>query len=165
MGKGYIWSKTVIETSYAHAWNNNLFFGIDISHLVYFASLRVEGRLKLNYTGFIIMTLHVCHGVSNGNSTVCSRTCSGPKPKKKHKTPHYCSFVKGIQRWPMGSNYKWPVMRKGFPWLDVIMHCANHKRWALARAEFMRMFMRRIQTRLWAIRMQLRARFVSACTY
>ena len=51
------------ETDYVHAWNNNLFYWIDISHLDYLVSFWGKGRLKLSYTGSIIMTLHVCHAV------------------------------------------------------------------------------------------------------
>ena len=37
------------------------------------------------------------------------------------KGPHYWPFVKRIQRWPVDSHHKGPVMRKTFPCLAVII--------------------------------------------
>ena len=31
------------------------------------------------------------------------------------------AFVQGIHRWPLNSLRKWPVMRKMFPFDDIIM--------------------------------------------
>ena len=41
--------------------------------------------------------------------------------KENTKDPHYCPFVMGIHRSPMNSHHKGSVMRKAFPFRDVIM--------------------------------------------
>ena len=48
--------------------------------------------------------------------TVCSGT-----DQRKHQSSASMVFVWGIHRWPMNSPHKWPVMRKMFPFDDVIM--------------------------------------------
>ena len=35
------------------------------------------------------------------------------------------AFVRGIHRWPVNSPHKWPVMRKMFPFNDVIMKSSD----------------------------------------
>ena len=40
---------------------------------------------------------------------------------KKHLSPHYWPFVRGIHRWPVNSPHKGPVTRKKLPSDDVIM--------------------------------------------
>ena len=40
---------------------------------------------------------------------------------KKHQSPHYWPFVRGIHRWPVNSLHKGPVTRKTFPFDNVIM--------------------------------------------
>ena len=41
--------------------------------------------------------------------------------QRKHQSSASLPFVRGIHRGPMNSPYKWPVMRKMFPFDDVIM--------------------------------------------
>ena len=41
--------------------------------------------------------------------------------KRKHKGSASLAFVRGIPRWPVNSPHKRPVMRKMFPFDDVIM--------------------------------------------
>ena len=41
--------------------------------------------------------------------------------QKKHQSPASLAFVRGIRRSPVNSPHKWPVMRKMFPFDDVIM--------------------------------------------
>ena len=47
--------------------------------------------------------------------------------QRKHQSSASLAFVRGIQRWPVNSPHKWPVMRKIFPFDDVIMR--NRDRW------------------------------------
>ena len=41
--------------------------------------------------------------------------------ERKHQSSASLAFVWGIHRWPVNSPHKWPVMRKMFPFDDVIM--------------------------------------------
>ena len=41
---------------------------------------------------------------------------------KKHQSSASLAFGRGIHRWPVNSPNKWPVMRKMFPFDDVIMY-------------------------------------------
>ena len=41
--------------------------------------------------------------------------------KRKHQSYASLAFVRGIHRWPVNSPYNWSVMRKMFPFDDVIM--------------------------------------------
>ena len=42
--------------------------------------------------------------------------------QRKHQSSRSLAFVQGIHRWPVDSPHKWPVMRKMFPFDDVIMY-------------------------------------------
>ena len=94
------------------------------------------------------LILHVCHysdvTMSTMTSPITSLTivCStvylgaGKKSKKKQKTNKHQSsvplaFVRGIHRLPVNSPHKWPVTRKMFPFDDVIMIYAVHKKWCV----------------------------------
>ena len=51
---------------------------------------------------------------------------SGANQRKHQSSPplasvRYWPFVRGIRRWPVNSLHKWPVTRKMFPFVDVIM--------------------------------------------
>ena len=41
--------------------------------------------------------------------------------QRKHQIPASLAFVRGIHRWPVNSQHKWPVTRKMFPFDAVIM--------------------------------------------
>ena len=43
--------------------------------------------------------------------------------QRKNKSSKSLAFVQGIHRWPVNSLHKWPVMRKMFPFGEVIMNC------------------------------------------
>ena len=55
-----------------------------------------------------------------GVSIVCSTVCSGAY-QIKHQSSTSLAFVRGIHQWPVDSPHKGPVMRKIFPFDDVIM--------------------------------------------
>ena len=63
-----------------------------------------------------------------GVSIVFSTVCSGPD-QRKHQTPAWLAFVRGIQQWQVNSPHKEPVTRKMFPFDDVIMSEAFTKAW------------------------------------
>ena len=56
-----------------------------------------------------------------GVSVVCLIVCTGADPRK-HQNSASLAFVRGIHRWPVNSLHKGSVMRKMFPFDDVIMH-------------------------------------------
>ena len=53
-------------------------------------------------------------------SIVCSTVCSGADQRKRQSSASL-AFVRGIHRLPVNSPHKGPVMRKMFPFDDVIM--------------------------------------------
>ena len=46
--------------------------------------------------------------------------------QRKHQSSASLAFVWGIHRWPVNSPHKWAVMRKMFPFDDVIMCWSVH---------------------------------------
>ena len=42
--------------------------------------------------------------------------------QRKHQSSASPAFVRGIHQWPVNSPHKWPLMRKMFPFDDVIMN-------------------------------------------
>ena len=53
-------------------------------------------------------------------STVNSTVCSG-RDQRKHQSSTSVALVRGIHRWPMDSPHRGPIMRKVFPFNDIIM--------------------------------------------
>ena len=47
--------------------------------------------------------------------------------QRKHQRSASLAFVWGIHGWPLNSPHKWPVMRKMFPFYDVIMWAYQKK--------------------------------------
>ena len=54
--------------------------------------------------------------------TIVYSTVYSGADQRKHQSPASLAFVWGIHRWPTNSPHKWPVMRKMFPFYDVIMY-------------------------------------------
>ena len=57
--------------------------------------------------------------------TIVYSTVYSGADQRKHQSPASLAFVPGIHRWPVNSPHKWPVMRKIFPFDDVIMSLIN----------------------------------------
>ena len=53
--------------------------------------------------------------------TIVFSTVYLDKDQRKHQSSASLAFVRGIQRRPVNSPHKWPVTRKMFPFVDVIM--------------------------------------------
>ena len=53
--------------------------------------------------------------------TIVYSTVYSGADQRKHQSPASLAFVRGIHRGPVNSPHKWPVMRKMFPFNDVIM--------------------------------------------
>ena len=51
---------------------------------------------------------------------VYSTVYSEDEDERKHQSSASLAFVRGIHRWPVNSPHKWPVLRKMFPFDDVI---------------------------------------------
>ena len=47
--------------------------------------------------------------------------------QRKHQSSASLAFVRGIQRWPVNSPHKGPVMQKMFPFDDVIIQSTDIK--------------------------------------
>ena len=45
--------------------------------------------------------------------------------QRKHQSSASLAFVQGIHRWAVNSPHKWPVMRKMFPFDEVVMDMKN----------------------------------------
>ena len=54
--------------------------------------------------------------------TVVYSTVYSGADQRIHQSSASLAFVRGIHRWPVNSPHKWPVMRKMFPFDDVIMN-------------------------------------------
>ena len=59
-------------------------------------------------------------------TTVYSTVHSGSDQRRQQSSASR-TFVRGIHRWPVNSPHKWPVTRKMFPFVDVIMNVAEYK--------------------------------------
>ena len=56
--------------------------------------------------------------------TIVYSTVYSDADLRKHQSSASQTFVRGIHRGPVISPRKWPVMRKMFPFDDVIIHCS-----------------------------------------
>ena len=59
---------------------------------------------------------------------VYSIVCSGAD-QRKHQSSTSLAFVREIHRWPVNSPHKGPVMRKMFPFHDIVMYLPHYKWW------------------------------------
>ena len=60
-----------------------------------------------------------CNGVSNHQPHHC--LLNSGADQRKHQNSASLAFVRGIDRWPVNSPHKWPVMQKIFPFVHSIM--------------------------------------------
>ena len=60
-------------------------------------------------------------GVSNHQPHDCLPNRLLGANQRKHQSSASLAFVRGIHRWPVNSPHKGPVMRKRFPFHDIIM--------------------------------------------
>ena len=60
--------------------------------------------------------------------TIVYSTVYSDVDQRKHQSSASLAFVRGIHRGPVNSPHKWPVTRKMFPFVDVIMifKCINY---------------------------------------
>ena len=55
------------------------------------------------------------------NLTIVYSIVHSGADQNKHQSFASLAFVRGIHRWPVNTPHKWPVMRKMFPFDNVIM--------------------------------------------
>ena len=67
-------------------------------------------------------------GVSNHQPYDCILNRSGADERKRQSSVSLL-FVRGVHRWPVNYPHKGPVMRKMFPFDDVITGFDIHWRW------------------------------------
>ena len=60
--------------------------------------------------------------------TIVYSTVYSGAHQRKHQSSASLAFVRGIHRWPVNSPHKWPVTRKTFPFVDVIMNSCEANR-------------------------------------
>ena len=65
----------------------------------------IMSKMASQITGITIVYLTICLGAD----------------QRKHKNSVSLAFVKGIHQWTVNSQHKWPVMRKMFPFDEIIM--------------------------------------------
>ena len=72
-------------------------------------------------------TIHYCDGIMGSKASqitslvIVYSTIHSGGDQRKHQSSASLAFVRGIHRWPVDSQHKWPVTRKMFPFDDVIM--------------------------------------------
>ena len=98
------WSETPSRPLYRHC---NVFFPCVTSPLV------------------ITMTSYERHVVLNHRSFDCLFDSVGGPTSKKHQSPRYWPFERGIHWWWVNSPHKGPVTQKKLPCDDVIMVILN----------------------------------------
>ena len=49
--------------------------------------------------------------------------------QRKHQSSASLAFMRGIHRWPVNSQHKWPITRKMFPFDDLFMICCFMCAW------------------------------------
>ena len=57
--------------------------------------------------------------------TIVYSTVHSDADQRKHQSSALLASVQGIHRWPVNSPHKWPVMRKMFPFDDVMIQGAR----------------------------------------
>ena len=98
-------------------WISSKFF-TDVSWRIHSPSSRKDrNMIEIN-----MITPDERHVVWNHRSLQCLFNSLRGPTSKKHQSPHYLPFVRGIHRWPVNSLHKGPVTRKMFPADDVIMN-------------------------------------------
>ena len=55
--------------------------------------------------------------------TIVYSTVYSGADQRKYQSSTSLVFVRGIHRWSVNSLHKWPMMRKMFPFDDIIMYC------------------------------------------
>ena len=80
-------------------------------------------HVSLNNTYVSLLWRHNWHdGVSNHQPRDCLLNRSFRRRSKNTSKLRVTGFVRGIHRWPVNSQHKWPVMRKILPFDDFIMY-------------------------------------------
>ena len=78
--------------------------------------------LIIHYSGVIMGAM-----VSQITSlTILYSTVYSGADQRKYQSSASLASVRGIHRWPVNSPHKWPVTRKMFPFVDVIILALRH---------------------------------------
>ena len=90
---------------------------LELMHWSYYCRLALSHQHITTVTSYI---MNAMASLITGASIVYSTVCSDAD-QRKHESSASLAFVRGIHRWPVNSPHKGPVMRKMFPFDDVIM--------------------------------------------
>ena len=85
---------------------------------------------ELYWTHYSDVTMSILASQITCDSTVCLCVCLD-EHKRKHQSPCYWPFVRGIHHTPVNSPHKGPVTRKSFPFDDVIMIEHRSENWLI----------------------------------
>ena len=69
----------------------------------------------------------IIRGTMVTSLTIVYSTVYSGADQRKHQSSASLAFVRGIHRGPVNSPHKWSVMRKMFPFDDVIMNAMKHR--------------------------------------
>ena len=84
---------------------------------------QISSEYESNYNGFHHYCDIIMHKMASQitSLTIVYLTVYSVQDQTKHQSSASLAFVQGIHRWPVNSLHKGPVMRKMFPFDDVIM--------------------------------------------
>ena len=88
---------------------------LDLSYLIF----RFRNTCSV-WSIVIAVTSHEGHSVLQHRQLDCLFNNFSLATHENSKVQHYWSFVRRIHRWPVVSPHKRPVIRKAFPWHDLI---------------------------------------------
>ena len=89
--------------------------------------LALTHRYNLDLTFTEINNGHYCDVIMGmmasqiTSLTIVYSTAHSGTDKRKHQSSASLAFVRRTHRWQVNSSHKWPLMRKKFPFDDVIM--------------------------------------------
>ena len=120
------WSDQVKVSVNIHIPTEFLFCRTHMQHIIYAASLIPKSIMKLSSLPPTI-SVHYSDVIMDAMASqitslmiVYSTVYSGADRRKRQSSASL-AFVQGIHRWPVNSQHKEPVMRKMFPFDDIIM--------------------------------------------
>ena len=109
--------KTVLRPFYLHDNNIPGQIVLILKHTQSIAFGLLQLQKKYNDVMIVAMVSQI------SSLTIVYSTAYSDADQRKHQSPTSLAFVMGIHRWPVNSPHKGPVMRKMFPFDDVIMTC------------------------------------------
>ena len=122
--------KTICQWGFRQSWHctlyTTLWFDFSLvwsvitnAHRDYFRSIGAITSIRLSQHYDDVMIIAMASQITS--RTIVYSTVYSGKDERKHQSCASLALVRGIHRWPVNSPHKGPVMRKLFPFDDVIM--------------------------------------------